>query len=94
MSKTKDEKMAKQSRDKLDILKKLLGVKNNAQLSLELGIWQETISRVANGYAPITDRIFLRAAILLDMKPSELMEKLDISQEYFFEFYNRNRRYE
>lgn len=94
MSKTKDENKAKQSRIKLGVLMKLLDVKTHEELSQELEMSPANISRVASGQLNISDRIFLRAAILLDMKPSELMEKLDINQDYFFEYYGKNRQYE
>lgn len=65
-------------------LMRVLGVRTFQQLENELETAPGTISRIYHGQNRISHRIFLRAAIITDMRPSELMKKLGIDDDYFW----------
>lgn len=72
-------------RDAINALMRLFGVFSFQGLEDKLDLPQGTVSRTFHGKVRISSRTFLRAAILLDMKPSELLEKTGIPKDYFFE---------
>ena len=72
------------NKEKINALMRVLKVRNFNQLEKKLGIGQGTTSRIFHGKYAFSSKIFLKAAIVLDMKPSELMEKLGIDRGYFW----------
>lgn len=70
---------------KINALMRVLGVRFFQQAENKLFVSHGTISRVFHGKTQFSHRLFLRAAIVLDMRPSELMEKLGIDKNYFWD---------
>lgn len=68
----------------ISALMRVLRVHSFQQLENELETAPGTVSRIYHGKNQISHRIFLRAAIITDMRPSELMKKLGIDDDYFW----------
>lgn len=73
------------NKEKINALMRVLGVRNFQQAEKKLCIGQGTISRVFHGKKNLSPACFLKAAIVMDMRPSELMEKLGIERKYFWD---------
>lgn len=69
---------------KVNVLMRVLGARNFSELEQILETASGTISRIYYGHYRISHRIFLRAAIIADMRPSELMKKMRIKEDYFW----------
>lgn len=66
-------------------LMRLLRARSFNEASRKLGMSTGAIGRQWHGKEQFSKGVFLRTAILLDMRPSELFEKLGITKEEFFE---------
>ena len=64
-------------------LKNILKCKDYRALARKLFTDESQISRVKNGQEAISPTLFLRAAIVLDLTPNELGEKVGLPADHF-----------
>lgn len=76
--------VSEDNKSKINALMRILKARNFQHVEKRLNVSFGTVSRIFHGEHRFSHRLFLRAAIELDMHPSELMEKLGIEREYFW----------